>query len=184
MSKALPSRLSSERRGLPEKRAHIHQYRRTSKSHGEDKEDRAVAVDVDVNACGTEKRRGKSRGSGPHEALPPPLVNRSAPAPAEELNPELGLVAALGTRFRATERALIHLLTEDRRALEGELLAKHDPVDPSGRRRIADELCAFDKRWRDKVDRAMAVVEREMPLWVLEDIKIREGWVAPPAANK
>ena len=30
----------------------------------------------------------------------------------------------------------------------------------------------------------MAVVEREMPLWILEDITIREGWVAPPAANK
>lgn len=184
MSKALPSRLSSERRGLPEKRAHIHQYRRTSKSHTEDKGDRAVDVDVDASACSAEKRRGQSHGSGPHKAPPPPLVNRSAPVPVGELNPELGLVTALGTRFRATERAFIHLLTEDRRALEGELLAKHDPVDPSGRRRIADELCAFDKRWRDKVDRAMAVVEREMPLWVLEDIKIREGWVVPQATNK
>ena len=186
MSKVIPSRLSSERRGLPEKRAHIRQCRRTSKSHTEDKGDRAVDVDVDASACGPEKRtgRGRSQGSGSYKAPPTLPVNRSAPAPAEELNTELGPITALGIRFRATERALIHLLTEDRRALEGELLAKHDPVDSSGRRRIADELRAFDRRWRDKVDRAMAVVEREMPLWILEDITIREGWVAPLAANK
>ncbi|ETW80361.1 hypothetical protein HETIRDRAFT_101525 [Heterobasidion irregulare TC 32-1] len=169
MTKVIPSRLSSERRGLPEKRAHIRQCRRTSKGHTEDKGDRAVDVDVDASACGPEKRtgRGRSQGSGSYKAPLTLPVNRSAPAPAEELNPELGLITALGIRTGARSR-----------------LAEHDPVDLSGRRRIADELRAFDRRWRNKVDRAMAVVEREMPLWVLEEFTIHEGWVAPPAANK